>query len=295
MAAYCAAGDKSGTVTPARLAKVPASAQHVYTAARETPQLYTGAPPTRAPDGTLHFTGFPAFRPNLTPEEVLRGGAFGGSYFRCIASGVTGKVEVEAWRELPAAWRAGLSVARLLASPTYSPGVNKFGVRSGQDLRDWEGSGWIDRQDPLGWFQWFTRFYQGRRSHDDERQLGRWGALAGAKGRWKRNLIAKVVAAGRAHSDASVSPVVRQTLWHWGYQLTQQDCEAYAKSLKAGARAPYLKAPAQASSSGGGGASSGSSGSKRRGGGSEEGAGASAGASAGSAPSGRPKKRGRSE
>jgi hypothetical protein len=125
------------------------------------------------------------------------------------------------------------------------------------------------------------------------RQVARWGALAGAKGRWKRNLIAKCAAAGRAFDDASVSPVVRQTLWHWAYQLSAQDYAEYAKSLKGGARAPYIKAPAEATGGGAGGGggggagSSGGSSSKSRGKrGSGEGAsGGGAGASSSSSSS----------
>jgi hypothetical protein len=225
-----------------------------HTAARSTPELFTGAAPSRDSAGVLSYPGFPSFHPNLTPEEVLRGGAFGGSYFRPIASGVTGKVHAEAWRELPPAWVDGLSTAKHLASPTYHAEVNKFGVKSGQDLRDWEGSGWITAQDPLGWFHWYTRFHQGRRSFDDERQVSRWGALAGDKGRWKRNLIAKVAAAGAAFDDPAVSPVVRQTLWHWGYALSEKDCAAYTKLISKGASAPYIKKGSSAA--GGGGASS---------------------------------------
>jgi hypothetical protein len=57
----------------------------------------------------------------------------------------------------------------------------------------------------------------------------------------QRNLIAKCVAAGKAHDDASVSPVVRQTLLHWGYELTQADYATYAKQVAKGARVPYIK------------------------------------------------------
>jgi hypothetical protein len=101
--------------------------------------------------GRFHFKGFPGFTPNLSPEEVLRLGSFGGYYFRAIASGVTGRVHVDAWRELPPAWLAGLDVARQVASAEYRPAANSFRVGSGLDLREWEKSGWIDAQDPFGW------------------------------------------------------------------------------------------------------------------------------------------------
>jgi hypothetical protein len=90
-------------------------------------------------------------------------------------------------------------------------------------------------------FQWYCRFYQGRRSEDDERQLGRWLGVAGPTGRWKNNLIAKCVAAKAKFDDPKVSPVVRQTLHHWGYALTEADFEAYAKKVRAGAGTAFVK------------------------------------------------------
>lgn len=189
-------------------------------------------------------------------------------------------MHVDAWRELPPAWLAGLDVARQVASAEYRPAANSFRVGSGLDLREWEKSGWINEQDPFGWqvmrtahnkslpsrpparppltrgnspwpwttfappprrFQWYCRFWQGRRSHDDARQIARWEACAGEKGRWKNNLIAKCVAAGRAFDDAAVSPVVRQTLQHWAYRLSREDHDAYAKKVRAGARTAFIR------------------------------------------------------
>ena len=106
--------------------------------------------------------------------------------------------------------------------------------------------------------RWYTRFWQGRRSWDDERQISRWSKVCGEKGRWRTNLIAKVVAAGAAFDDPKVSPVVRQTLLHWGYELTQADFVKYAKKVKAGAKTAFIKggtvvAPQGAAGGGGGG------------------------------------------
>ena len=91
----------------------------------------------------------------------------------------------------------------------------------------------------VGWFQWYCRFYEGRRSEDDDRQISRWKKCAGVNGRWKANLVAKIVRAGAAFDDASISPVVRQTLWHWAYQLTEEE-------FGEGYRADDLRAHAQA-------------------------------------------------
>lgn len=76
------------------------------------------------------------------------------------------------------------------------------------------------------------RFYQGRRTGDDARQISRWAKCAGVKGRWRQNLITKVVRSGCAYDNPGVSPVVRQTLQHWGYKLTLEDYKEGAKRVK---------------------------------------------------------------
>jgi len=195
--------------------------------------------PSRDAKNRLNFEDFPIFRPNLTPEEILRGGAFGGSYFRPIASAITGLVHVDAWKELPASWLKNVP-ANKYCSLKYDAGVNKYGVKCGQDLINWEDSDWIRPQDPYGWFQWYCFFFLGRRSPDDSRQISRWSKCCGVKGRWKQNLIAKVAASGKAFDDPEVSPVVRQTLFHWGYELSVDDCKAFVKKLEKGSSVPYI-------------------------------------------------------
>ena len=171
---------------------------------------------------------------------MLRAGSFGGYYFRNISSAVTGgTVHVDAWRELPPAWLDGLKADRY-AAPRKAPRVNAYGVDCGQDLDAWTASGWIVAQDPFGWFHWYCRFYQGRRTPDDGRQVSRWAKCAGDKGRWKTNLIHKCVLAGAAFDDATVSPVVRQTLQHWAYRLNKTDYDAYAKLVKAGKKTSFI-------------------------------------------------------
>ena len=76
------------------------------------------------------------------------------------------------------------------------------------------------------------RFYQGRRTQDDERQVGRWAKCTGLRGRWKNNLITKIVRSGCGFDNLAVSPVVRQTLQHWGYRLTKEDYVEGAKRVK---------------------------------------------------------------
>ena len=139
-------------------------------------------------------------------------------------------------------------MATQVASDQYRPAANRYGVRSGKTLNSkdafglaaWEQAGWIIEQDPYGWFQWYCRFFLGRRSMDDDRQVGRWAAMCGDKGRWKRNLIARCIREGKAHDDVSCAPVVRQTLQHWAYRLTEADFSAYRSEIAAGATTPFM-------------------------------------------------------
>ena len=139
--------------------------------------------PKRKEDGTLAFEAkFKDFRPNLTPEEVLRAGAFGGTYFRPITSSVTNlsyRSDQVLKDTIPDEWYAGLDKRLMLTSSAYHEAINKYGVKCGGSLGMWESSGWISEVDPYGWFQWYCRFYQGRRCSDDERQVKRWMKSAG--------------------------------------------------------------------------------------------------------------------
>merc|ERR1711918_76868 len=128
----------------------------------------------RAADGTLRCEEFPDFRPNRTPAQILKAGSFGGTYFRPIESAVTQQsYGPEVLDEFPKEWFKGLKQSQL-RSKTYRPELNKWGVKCGGSLGMGESSGWIAEIDPYGWFQWYCRFYLGRRSDDDERQIGRW-------------------------------------------------------------------------------------------------------------------------
>ena len=193
--------------------------------------------------GELTFTGGSSdikamlkdFKPNRTPEEVLRAGSFGGTYFRPIVSAVT-NVTYKAADVLKDSvhpdWIKGLT-AKQLTSTTYRTEVNKYGVKCGGSLGMWESSGWISDSDPYGWFQWYCRFYQGRRCSDDARQISRWLKSAGPKGRFRSQLCNKILAAKTKHDDVSISPVVRQTLLHWGLEITPQVLEKHRKRVGA--------------------------------------------------------------
>lgn len=172
------------------------------------------------------------FKPNKTPKQVFKMGAFGGTYFRPIHSSITGEdyTPKQAMKGLPKDWFKGLDIDTMVISSKYDKNVNKYKVKCGSSLEAWESSGWIHKQDPYGWFQWFCKYSTGRRTDDDERQIGRWLKLAGPNGRFRRTLMNKIIKEGTTYDDFSISPVIRQVLLHWGYQLTKKDLDDYKKS-----------------------------------------------------------------
>lgn len=193
-------------------------------------------PPTRDETGVLHFASHPDFTPNKTPSEVLREGCFGGSYFRPLYSKRLRATISGDHAELPGDWTAGLDSARYLTAGQYDADANKFKVACGQSIEEWEAAGWIDhRFDVRGWFQWYCRFYMGRRCDDDDRQVGRWKRCVGATGRWRRMLLKKYVAArvrevwddGADEDAPEVSPVMHQTCHHWAFEVTQDVLDEY--------------------------------------------------------------------
>ncbi|CAE7729496.1 unnamed protein product [Symbiodinium sp. CCMP2592] len=129
-------------------------------------------------------------------------------------------------KEFPNSWFKNVP-EKFFLSRRYCASTNKYGVKSGQDQAAWEMAGWMREQDPRGWFQWYCRFYQGRRSPDDARQIQRWKACAGFLGRWRNQLCSRINGSGRTFDDAAVAPVIRQTLLHWAYELTEYDWELW--------------------------------------------------------------------
>ncbi len=132
------------------------------------------------------------FLPELTPKEMLDLGIFGGKYM------------TDCRDEFPANWfaHARLSPAR------RDPSLNFFGVNASKSLTYWRQKGWIHPDDPRGWFQWYCRYYMGRRCSDDDWQIKRWKAM-------KRH-----AAQVRDHclpGDLDCRPRQRQALLHWAY------------------------------------------------------------------------------
>jgi len=174
--------------------------------------------------GEYIFPDYPEFKPNLSPKMIFQAGSFGGTYWREIYSNVTKKWYKTQHKKYPKSWWLGLSDEYLtLPFKEYDKSINLYGVKVGSTLEYWEESGWIDKQHPYGWVQWYCDFFMGKRSYDDERQINRWLKLAGRNGRFRRALINEIKRKNRKYDDYEISPAKRQTLLHWGYELTSRD------------------------------------------------------------------------
>ena len=172
---------------------------------------------------TLKFRDHPDFRPNLTPRQIFQLGSFGGTYWRPIKSKYYKNIQRghhhkygSWWDGIPENW---------LSRPyeDYDKTLNRYKVKTGTTLEFWEEKGWIWEEDPYGWVQWYCEYYAGRRSPDDDRQVARWANFAGPKGRFRNQLIRLIKKQRGAWDDETVSPAIRQSLQHWGYQLTEKD------------------------------------------------------------------------
>ncbi|HNY16438.1 MAG TPA: hypothetical protein PK542_05825 [Treponemataceae bacterium] len=134
----------------------------------------------------------PEFKPELTPKQMLALGVFGGKYM------------TDCRDEFPADWFARAKLCR----EEHRAELNYFLVNASKPLSYWRAKGWIYPEDPRGWFQWYCRYWLGRRCPDDARQIKRWKAM-------KRH-----VAQLRKHSapgDLSARRRQRQALLHWAY------------------------------------------------------------------------------
>ena len=137
-----------------------------------------------------HFD--PAFTPDLTPARMLTLGVFGGKYM------------TDCQDEFSKNWftRARLCPER------HDPRLNCFGVNASQSLAVWRRKGWIHPQDPRGWFQWYCRYYMGRRTADDARQIRRWRAIARHVAAIRKNCEPRDLECRRRQ---------RQAVLHWAY------------------------------------------------------------------------------
>lgn len=137
-----------------------------------------------------HFD--PEFKPELTPGELLELGVFGGKYMTDCAD------------EFPAEWfeHARLNPER------HDPDLNFFGINASKPLSYWREKGWIHPDDPRGWFQWYCRYFMGRRGEDDARQIKRWKAMTRHIAQIKKNC---------PPGNLNCRRKQRQALLHWAY------------------------------------------------------------------------------
>jgi len=135
----------------------------------------------------------PEFKPDLSPRDMLRLGVFCGKYM------------TDCRKEFPKSW----FVRAKLAGGRRDCSLNFFGVDASQMLSEWRAKGWIHPDDPRGWFQWYCRYYLGRRlGSEDSRQIGRWKAI--------RRHVAQI----QRHCDKGdlfCRRRQRQAVLHWAY------------------------------------------------------------------------------
>lgn len=137
------------------------------------------------------------FQPELTPKEMLLLGVFGGKYMTDCAN------------EFPADWFEKAKLCR----DRHDPAINYFGVNASQPLSVWREKGWIYHEDPRGWFQWYCRYYMGRRLPDeDRRQIGRWKGI-------KRHIAA--VKKNCVRGDFFCRRKQKQAILHWAYDARE--------------------------------------------------------------------------
>ena len=135
----------------------------------------------------------PSFTPDLSPKEMLRLGVFGGKYI------------TDCTKEFPKEWFNNAK----LSPKEKDPSLNYFGVDASQPLSEWQRKNWIHPVDPRGWFQWYCRYYYGRRMpEEDQRQIKRWKAIQRHKSAVVKN----------CHPlDLECRKKQRQALLHWAY------------------------------------------------------------------------------
>ena len=148
------------------------------------------------------------FGANKTPVEIIKECVFGGTYFRDIYSGVNGKWYRKSWKEFDELKNIG---QKYYYSNYYDASLNKYGVKCRTSLRFWQNKGCIHSIDPYGWFQWYFRYWLGRRSLDDERQINRWKNIVT---RFKGKLVKMIKDTNSKFDDYSISPKIRQILLH---------------------------------------------------------------------------------
>ena len=131
------------------------------------------------------------FKPQLTPKKMMELGVFGGSYFGLNI------------KEYPKSWFKKAKISK-----SFNVNLNRFKIKSGLSRKEWQEKGWIFKEDPLGWFQWYCRYSMGRRCKDDERQIKRWRAIGRHTAQINKNC---------EPGDLNCRRKQRQVVLHWAY------------------------------------------------------------------------------
>lgn len=136
----------------------------------------------------------PEFKPELSPKQMLELGVFGGKYM------------TDCKKEFPNDW---FKKAKL-CHKKHDPNLNFFKVNASLPLKIWIQKGWINsKHDPRGWFQWYCRYYMGRRlEKEDQKQIKRWKAIQRHVGAVRKNC---------KKGKYICRPKQRQALLHWAY------------------------------------------------------------------------------
>ena len=139
------------------------------------------------------------------------------TYCRDIYSGVNGKWYRKSWKQFGELKNID---QKYYCSNYYDVSANKYGVLCRTSLGFWENKGWINHVDPYGWLQWYCRYWLGRKSLDDERQINRRKGIVSS---FKSKLMKMIKDVNGRIDDYSISPKIRQVLLHWGYELVESD------------------------------------------------------------------------
>jgi len=146
---------------------------------------------TEKPGKNFH----PDFKPEITPAAMLECGVFEGKYMN------------DCFNEFPAEW---FEKAKIVTSESSAnPKLNLFKIKSRMSLAVWRSKGWIYGNDPRGWFQWYCRYWMGRRDPEvDIKQIKRWKSFKRHVSQVKKNC---------EHTDIHCRPKQRQALLQWAY------------------------------------------------------------------------------